>query len=120
MLALVSSVAPAGHPGGQRPEGQQHALAVVVLRVLGRREGDRLRRLPALKVTVAGTPDEGHRNPNSPIYHDAGCYLFDSCLTCPLPSGKAASNPSGLKRSRLLQMHHPLVAPHNGRGIGDR
>ena len=60
----------------------------------------------------SGTPS-GHRfrNPNSPIYHDAGRHLFDNCLTCPLPSGKAAIDPSGLRGSRLLQMHHPLVAP---------
>ena len=76
--------------------------------------------LAAVSESSGASSDEGHRNPNSPIYHDAGCYLFDSCLTCPLPSGKAASNPSGLRKSRLLQMHHPLVAPHNGRGIGDR
>ena len=67
--------------------------------------------LAAVSESSGASSEGGHRNPNSPIYHDAGCYLFDSCLTCPLPSGKAAIDPSGLRRSRLLQMHHPLVSP---------
>ena len=67
--------------------------------------------LAAVSESSRASSEGGHRNPNSPIYHDAGCYLFDSCLTCPLPSGKAAIDPSGLRRSRLLQMHHPLVSP---------
>ena len=67
--------------------------------------------LAAVSESSGASSDEGHRNPNSPIYHDADCYLFDSYLTYPLPSSKAAIDPSGLRRSRLLQMHYPLVSP---------
>ena len=67
--------------------------------------------LAAVTEPSGASSDGGHRNPNSPIYHDAGCYLFDSCLTCPLPSGKAAIDPSGLRRSQPLQMQRSLVAP---------
>ena len=67
--------------------------------------------LAAVSESSGASSEEGHHNPNSPIYQDFCCHLFDSCLTCPLPSGKDTINPSGLRRSRLLQTHHPLVTP---------
>ena len=49
--ALCGAVrGPRAHSRRQaRPESQQHALPVVVHRVLGRREGDGLRRLPGVE-----------------------------------------------------------------------
>ena len=66
--------------------------------------------LAAVSESYGASSDGDHRNPDSPSYHDADCYLFDSFLTCPLPSGKDAVNPRDLRRSRLLQMHHHSVS----------
>ena len=67
--------------------------------------------LAAFSDSSGASSDGGRRCPNSPNYHDAGCYLFDSCLTCPLPSGNDAVNPRDQSRSPLLQMHHHTVSP---------
>ena len=59
----------------------------------------------------SGTPSgDGFHNPNPPIYQDFCCRLFDSRLSCPLPCCNDAVDLGDL-RSRLLQMHHPLVTP---------
>ena len=66
--------------------------------------------LAAISESSGAPSDEGHHNPNSPIYQDSGCYLYDSCLTCPLPACKDDLTPKTL-RNLLLQMHHPSVSP---------
>ena len=57
----------------------------------------------------SGTPSgDGFHTLNSPIYSDSGCYLFTSCLNCPLPSCKDDLRPKDL-RHHLLKLHHPSV-----------
>ena len=51
---------------------------------------------------------DGFHTLNSPIYSDSGCYLFTSCLNCPLPSCKDDLRPKDL-RHHLLKLHHPSV-----------
>ena len=66
--------------------------------------------LSALSASSGAPSDEGHRNPKPPINRDAGCYLFDSYLTYPLPACKDDLKPKGL-RNQLLQTRHPSVTP---------
>ena len=67
--------------------------------------------LAAVSDSSGASSDGGHPNHNSPNYYDTSCYLFDSCLTCPFPSGNDAVNPRDLSRSGLLQMHHHSISP---------
>ena len=58
METVAPPVAPALTRGGQRPEGERHALSVVVHRVLGRaRKVNDFSVSVAANTTFAGTPE---------------------------------------------------------------
>ncbi len=66
---------------------------------------------PAAISESSGSPSgDGFHTLNSPIYSDSGCYLFSSCLDCPLHSCKDDLRPKDLMH-HLLKLHHPSIIP---------
>ena len=66
--------------------------------------------LAAISESSGNPYGDGFHTLNSPIYPDSGCYLFSSCLGCPLRSCKDDLRPKDL-RHLLLKLHHPSVIP---------
>ena len=66
--------------------------------------------LAAISESCGNPSGDGFHTLNSPIYSDSGCYLFSSCLDCPLHSCKDDLRPKDL-RHHLLKLQHPSVIP---------
>ena len=58
--------------------------------------------LAAIREFADSSSEQSNHYLTSPIYQYTGCHLFDSCLSCPLPTCKDDLHPNDLRREFLL------------------